>query len=109
MHGGEAIGNRASCNPRLCSRASNASIASVATITIRQLDEHTKSRLRLRAAHHGRSMEEEARDILRKAVTEPATEPGSLSDAIRRRFARFGGLELKIPRRDPIRHIDLGE
>jgi len=37
--------------------ASNDSIDSMATLTIRQLDERTKTRLRVRAAHHGRSME----------------------------------------------------
>jgi hypothetical protein len=41
--------------------ASSESIASMATLTIRQLDQKTKTRLRVRAAHHGRSMEEEAR------------------------------------------------
>jgi plasmid stability protein len=41
----------------------------MATLTIRQLDEKTKTRLRVRAAHHGRSMEEEAREILRSALT----------------------------------------
>src|SRR4029453_510376 len=42
--------------------ASNASIQGMATLTIRQLDQQTKTRLRVRAAHHGRSMEEEAGD-----------------------------------------------
>lgn len=40
----------------------------MATLTIRNLDDAIKERLRVRAALHGRSMEEEARDILRKAV-----------------------------------------
>jgi antitoxin FitA len=76
----------------------------VATLTIRQLDEKTKTRLRVRAAHHGRSMEEEAREILRSVLS--ASRPGkaNLADAIRRRFAVFGGLELKLPRRDAMRH-----
>jgi antitoxin FitA len=37
----------------------------MASITIRNLEELLKARLRIRAATHGRSMEEEARDILR--------------------------------------------
>jgi len=37
----------------------------MASITIRNLDDDVKHRLRVRAAEHGRSMEEEARDILR--------------------------------------------
>jgi phosphopantothenoylcysteine decarboxylase/phosphopantothenate--cysteine ligase len=40
----------------------------VPSITIRQLDEATKKQLRLRAAAHGRSMEDEARTILRTAA-----------------------------------------
>lgn len=50
----------------------------MASITIRQLDDDLKQRLRLRAARHGRSMEDEARTILRQAAAlEDATgEPG---------------------------------
>jgi antitoxin FitA len=72
-------------------------------MTIRNLDETTKSRLRVRAAQHGKSMEEEARDILRSAV---ATEPkrgGDLGRAIQDRFAALGGIELELPPRAPIR------
>jgi antitoxin FitA len=75
----------------------------MAAITIRQLDDKTKSRLRVRAAHHGRSMEEEAREILRSALTASSPASGSLAESIRRRFAAFGGLELELPRRDAIR------
>jgi phosphopantothenoylcysteine decarboxylase/phosphopantothenate--cysteine ligase len=46
----------------------------MASLTIRQLDDATKRRLRLRAARSGRSMEDEARTILRAAT---ATEDGS--------------------------------
>jgi plasmid stability protein len=91
--------------PHCDSIDSNASIESImATITIRQLDEETKTRLRVRAAHHGRSMEEEAREILRSALrsSPPA---GNLAEAIRRRFAAFGGVELKLPRRDAVREL----
>ena len=83
--------------------ASNDSIDSMATLTIRQLDEKTKTRLRVRAAHHGRSMEEEAREILRSALTTSSPVKGNLADSIRRRFAGFGGIELQLPRRDPVR------
>jgi plasmid stability protein len=75
----------------------------MATLTIRQLDERIKTRLRVRAAHHGRSMEEEAREILRSALTGPSPAKGNLAEAIRRRFAAFGGLELELPRRDAVR------
>ncbi len=40
----------------------------MASITIRNLPEETKQRLKQRATHHGRSMEEEARRILDAAV-----------------------------------------
>lgn len=88
---------------RFASIAKYASIASMATLTIRQLDENTKARLRIRAAHHGRSMEEEAREILRSTLTagEPATR--NLAESIRRRFALLGGVELKLPERDSLR------
>jgi plasmid stability protein len=75
----------------------------MATLTIRQLDEKTKSRLRIRAAHHGRSMEEEAREILRSALTASSSAGENLAEAIRRRFAALGGLELKLPPRDAMR------
>jgi len=40
----------------------------MATVTIRNLDEKTKARLRVRAAQNGRSMEKEARTLLRTAL-----------------------------------------
>jgi plasmid stability protein len=75
----------------------------MATLTIRQLDEKTKTRLRVRAAHHGRSMEEEAREILRSALTTSSPPKENLAAAIHRRFAACGGLELDLPRRDAMR------
>ncbi len=75
----------------------------MATLTIRQLDQRPKTRLRIRAAHHGRSMEEEAREILRSALTTVRPATGNLAEAIRRRFAVFGGVELKLPRRGALR------
>jgi len=90
-------------SPCFASIAKYASIAGMATLTIRQLDENTKARLRIRAAHHGRSMEEEAREILRSTLSagEPATR--NLAESIRRRFAPLGGVELKLPKRDSLR------
>jgi antitoxin FitA len=83
--------------------AGNDSISSMATLTIRQLDEKTKMRLRVRAAHHGRSMEEEAREILRSVLEASRSPKFDLAQAIRRRFALFGGVELELPRRDSMR------
>jgi len=75
----------------------------MASLTIRKLDERTKGRLRIRAARHGRSMEEEARTLLRTALAEDAAAPGNLADAIRARFQALGGVELKLPAREPMR------
>ena len=77
----------------------------MATLTIRRLDEKTKARLRVRAAHHGRSMEQEAREILRSALTASSPTPENLAETIQRRFARFGGVELAVFRRDSLRDI----
>ena len=75
----------------------------MASITIRQLPENTKRRLRVRAARHGRSMEAEARDILTSALKQAEEQPKDLGKAIRDIFAPLGGVELKIPPRGPIR------
>jgi antitoxin FitA len=83
--------------------AINDIIDGMAAITIRQLDENIKRRLRVRAAHRGRSMEEEAREILRTALNAAPSVKGNLADRIRQRFAPFGGVELKLPRREPMR------
>lgn len=83
--------------------ASNDSIECMATLTIRQLDEKTKSRLRVLAAHHGRSMEEEAREILRSALTSARLQKRNLAESIRQRFSAFGGVELELPKRGPMR------
>lgn len=81
----------------------------MATMTIRNIDDQLKARLRVQAAMHGRSMEDEARDILRAALsTEPAG-AASLVEAIRRRMEPLGGIELELPEREPIRDpLELG-
>ena len=71
----------------------------MASITIRSLDDGVKRRLRRRAADHGRSMEEEARDILRQSVGRAST-PTNLGEAIHRRFAALGGVDLDLPPRE---------
>lgn len=72
----------------------------MASITIRDLEPELKERLRVRAARNGRSMEEEARVILRSAVTSSAPAPRKLGDMIASRF-RDIGVELEIPARAP--------
>jgi plasmid stability protein len=82
----------------------------MASITIRDLDQDTKERLRVRAAHHKRSMEEEARSILRAAVAEEEGLVTNLAEAVRRRFRPFGGVDLVLPGRDAVREPpDLGK
>ena len=74
----------------------------MASITIRNLDDEIKQRLRVRAAEHGRSMEEEARDILRRVTAEGAS-TRNLAASIRARIAPGYMLDLDIPARGPMR------
>lgn len=82
----------------------------MASITIRRLEDATKKRLRVRASHHGRSMEEEAREILKTALTRKGTPERNLVESIRRRFAALGGVELPDQPREPLgRPVRLGK
>jgi plasmid stability protein len=74
----------------------------MASITIRNLDDDVKRRLRVRAAEHGRSMEEEARDILRQVVGQTSA-PRNLGQAIHARFAAVGGIDFPQSQRGPMR------
>lgn len=78
----------------------------MASLTIRNLDKDLKSQLRIRAAKHGRSMEEEVRTIIKSALALEQPKKGSLAEVIHERFALFGRVEIpKIPReeiREPI-------
>lgn len=74
----------------------------MASITIRNLDDGIKRRLRVRAAERGHSMEEEAREILREAVSDLRA-PMNLAQRMRARVARSGGVDLDIPARDAMR------
>jgi plasmid stability protein len=75
----------------------------VASITIRNLDDEVKTRLRVRAADNGRSMEEEVRLILREAVGQEAVPAKGLGTAIHALFKPLGGVELELPQREPMR------
>ncbi len=68
----------------------------MAAITIRNFDDFLKNRLRMRAISRNRSMEAEARAILREALQEDEHGLGSL---IHRRFLEAGGIELPPPDR----------
>ena len=72
----------------------------MATITIRNLDEKIKRELQVRAALNGRSMEAEAREALTSLMEDqPSESKEGLGTRIQKRFAPFGGVELKIPPR----------
>lgn len=73
------------------------------TLTIRNLEAPLKSRLRLRAAARNRSMEEEARQILRAALNEPAAPTPDLGSRIRARFAGLGDIRLAVEGREASR------
>ncbi|WP_449425126.1 FitA-like ribbon-helix-helix domain-containing protein [Rhodanobacter lindaniclasticus] len=71
-------------------------------MTIRNLDDDLKTLLRLRAARHGKSMEEEARSILRTALVGRVEDDSgaALYAAIRARVEPLGGVELELPPRE---------
>ncbi|MBI1790735.1 MAG: plasmid stabilization protein [Acidobacteria bacterium] len=75
----------------------------MASLTIRRLDESVRSRLRVRAAQRGHSMEEEARQILKLALAGGPAGQRNLAESIRKRFAPLGGVELPGMAREPIR------
>ena len=73
------------------------------TLTIRDLDESLKRSLRMRAASRNRSMEEEARQILRAALLESPAPERDLATRIRARFVGLGDMTLNVPPREPVR------
>lgn len=77
----------------------------MASLSVRKLDEETLARLRARAASHGISMEEEARQILKAAVSAPER----LGDLALRIFSPHHGVDLKLPEHAPHAPIDLSE
>jgi plasmid stability protein len=80
----------------------------MSTLTVRNLDSELKTRLRVRAAQNGRSMEAEAREILRASLT--ASPRTGLGTRIHDRFAGLGLDKLEMPRRDELPRLpDFGE
>lgn len=81
----------------------------MSTMTIRNLDDELRARLRIRAAENGRSMEAEVRQILQDALDTLGNERG-LGTLIHEHFADIGGVDLDIPVRDsPERYVDFSE
>jgi plasmid stability protein len=77
----------------------------MADLSVRRLDDETLSRLRMRAARHGVSMEEEVRRILKEAVSAP----DRLGDLALRTFGPEHGVDLQLPERAPHEPLDLAE
>ena len=75
-----------------------AEVVVMAAVSIRNLDDTVRERLRIRAAAHGRSMEAEMRAILVEAVREP-TDDEDLLDVLTARFGELGGVDLDLPPR----------
>ena len=73
----------------------------MANLSVRKLDEETLNRIRVRAAHHGVSMEEEVRQILKRAVIVPER----LGDLAIRFFGSKHGVDLKLSKQKP--HIPM--
>jgi plasmid stability protein len=84
----------------------------MASITIRKLDDNVKKGLRRQAAEHGRSLEAEVREILRRSVNQQVPAPKTGLDLVRplREFVeKYGGVELPIPPRTPMRDLPFQE
>jgi plasmid stability protein len=78
----------------------------MAAISVRDLDDGVRERLRVRAARNGRSMEAEIREILTAAVSEPEP-PTDLFTTLLDRFGVLGGVDLPVPpRASPARAAD---
>jgi len=83
---------------------------SMTTMILQNIDEQLKARLCMIAAIHGRTMEEEAREILCNALSTESDSGQSLVASIRRRLEPLGGVELDIPPRTAISApVDFGE
>ena len=73
-------------------------------ITIRNLDDAVRLKLKTRAAAKGRSLEAELRDIITQAASEAVVAP-NIGRSIRARFKAAGGVELDIPARAETRAV----
>ena len=86
----------------------------MASITVRRLDDNVKKGLRRLAAEHGHSLEAEVREILSRFVNQPrqASQPRTGLELVRplREFVeKYGGIELPIPPRTPMRELPFQE
>lgn len=77
----------------------------MANLSVRKLDDKTLSRLRIRAARHGVSMEEEVRQILKRAVAVPER----LGDLALQIFGPTFGVDLELPKHEPHEPMDFSK
>ncbi|MDE0182035.1 MAG: hypothetical protein OXL39_11880 [Caldilineaceae bacterium] len=75
----------------------------MASIIMCNVDEGLERRLRIRAAENGRTMEQEACEILRAALDEYIAPTKNIGTAVHELFKPFGGVELEIPPRESMR------
>lgn len=83
----------------------------MASITVRRLDDNVKKGLRRQAAEHGRSLEAEVREILTRSITQPPQPKTGLDlfKGIREVVEKYGGVDLPIPPRTPMRDLPFQE
>lgn len=80
----------------------------MAQLIVRQVDEDVKARLQRRARRHGRSTEEEVREILRNAVRDDRATRSPLGTRLAARFVRIGlREEIAELRGEPVRPAEL--
>lgn len=77
----------------------------MASITVRNIDDGLKRRLRIRAAENDRSMEQEVREILQTVLADAGHPPKRLGSALHALFKPFGDVTLDIPARSPMREL----
>ena len=73
----------------------------MASITIRDLDDKLERNLREQAEEHGRTFQEEVKEILRRGIKKREA-PKKIGTTIHRRFAAIGGVDLELPTREPM-------
>ena len=70
----------------------------MANLSVRKLDDGVYQQLRVRAAKHGVSLEEEARQIISQAVSVPE----KMSDVFRKYFGYENGIDVELEKhREP--------
>ena len=75
----------------------------MSSITVRNIEESIKVGLRIRAARHGCSMEQEVRNILQQTIAQEAPQQISFAELVNRRFKGLAAQDLPIPARQAVR------